>query len=362
MRTALEAVDAYNLGNQYARSGNQQAALEAYARALQLKPDFAEAYSNRGVIWFDLGDYTAAIAEYDQAIHYKADYAAAFHNRGNARLKIGDYFASLKDFKQAAELFAQQADLQHVQITEDLIATVHFCLGQKFASQDQVDLALHHYQAAVALKPEFTEAHYQLEILQKGYQFTTDWFSHNLTIWQSVLSQVSHQYPLQALEIGSWEGRSACWLLDHVLTGAEDKLTCIDTFLGNLEHHAYFPHHPLPLEQRFDQNIRRSGAFQKVEKRVGPSHEILRSLPYNTYDIVYIDGSHFASDVLEDAVLCWRVTKLNGIIIFDDYDCVFPDRQPQNTKNGIDAFRLAFNTKLKLLHQSHQVIVQKIAD
>ena len=42
--------------------------------------------------------------------------------------------------------------------------------------------------------------------------------------------------PLHALELGSWEGSSACWLLAHVLRHPSSRLTCIDTFRGGREH------------------------------------------------------------------------------------------------------------------------------
>jgi len=44
------------------------------------------------------------------------------------------------------------------------------------------------------------------------------------------------------------------------------------------------------------------------------------------YDIVYIDGSHVANDVLQDAVLVWQLVKVGGFMIFDDYPFTFPQK------------------------------------
>ena len=52
---------------------------------------------------------------------------------------------------------------------------------------------------------------------------------------------------------------------------------------------------------------------------IEPSQVVLRRLPLETYDIIYIDGSHATSDVLEDAVLSYRLLKPGGLLIFDDY-------------------------------------------
>ena len=48
------------------------------------------------------------------------------------------------------------------------------------------------------------------------------------------------------------------------------------------------------------------------------------------YDIIYIDGSHEARDVLEDAVLAYRLLKIGGLLIFDD--CVHP---PTSTEQAV---------------------------
>ena len=51
--------------------------------AIALKPDFAEAYNNRGNALWDLQRPVEALASYDKAIALKPDYAEAYDNRGN---------------------------------------------------------------------------------------------------------------------------------------------------------------------------------------------------------------------------------------------------------------------------------------
>ncbi|MFE1748210.1 class I SAM-dependent methyltransferase [Coleofasciculus sp. H7-2] len=114
------------------------------------------------------------------------------------------------------------------------------------------------------------------------------------------------------------------------------------------------------IEGRFDFNISRTVTVKKVRKIVGKSQQILRSLPLDFYDFVYIDGSHIASDVLEDAVLSWALVKVGGMIIFNDYDFIFADNNLQNSKVGIDAFVAVFYGKIKLIHKSHQILLQKL--
>ena len=40
---------------------------------------------------------------------------------------------------------------------------------------------------------------------------------------------------LRVLELGSWEGNSACWLTSHVCFRKGDELVCVDSFAGGDE-------------------------------------------------------------------------------------------------------------------------------
>ena len=59
--------------------------LRCYSEAIRLKPDYAEAFNNRGNARYAKGDLEGALQDYDEAIRLKPDYADAFNNRGNAR-------------------------------------------------------------------------------------------------------------------------------------------------------------------------------------------------------------------------------------------------------------------------------------
>jgi len=74
-----------------------------YTEAIRLKPDYADAYNNRGLAYKDQGDYAAAIRDYTEAIRLKPDYAMAYNNRGftytkqnNLTLAISDWEAALR--------------------------------------------------------------------------------------------------------------------------------------------------------------------------------------------------------------------------------------------------------------------------
>lgn len=205
--------------------------------------------------------------------------------------------------------------------------------------------------------------------------FTVDWFSHNISGWQRVfdsLGWLKSDKVLQGLEVGSWEGQSACWLLENVCCSQGSRLVCIDTWVGAGQ---YGPaaqgwglsereHQGSLVFQRFNDNILATGTSEKVVVLRQPSWVALASLfstHLDTFDVVYIDGSHWAKDVLTDAVMAWRLLKEGGVMILDDYEWHQVVQLPpeQTPKKAIDAFLDIFIEELHILVLDYQCIVQK---
>lgn len=181
------------------------------------------------------------------------------------------------------------------------------------------------------------------------YEFTSDWVTRHASVWAEQLKHLKGQPGIHALEIGSFEGRSAIWFLENILTHPTSSITCVDIFDDK---YAY--------KDKFDRNIGASGFRNKVKKIKGFSQKVLRGLDWNSYDFIYIDGSHVAKDVLLDAVLSWDLLKVGGIIIFDDYrwqvDRYLPWRRP---KIAIDAFLHVFEPYVEVVHKEYQVVARK---
>ena len=215
-------------------------------------------------------------------------------------------------------------------------------------------------QARLALKEFIFQ---QPEFLPGEYRFTVDFMSGNIKTWQKHLSRFVHQPDLEFLEIGSFEGASACWLLKNILTGEGSRLTCVDTFDFAGQGSYYFQDEgseSMSIEDRFDFNIKQTGSAHKVRKLVGCSREVLRGLPFSTYDFIYIDGSHKAVNVLEDAVLAWPLLKKGGLLTFDDY-AWDGDPDPLNCPGvAINAFLSVFETHYAMIHKGYQITIEKI--
>lgn len=187
---------------------------------------------------------------------------------------------------------------------------------------------------------------------QREYDFTVNWFTWNIPVWQEVMRPYQGKPELRYLEVGAYEGRSVMWMLENVLTDATARATVIDIFDG-------------PYKDRYFANLERSGAADKVTSVANYSQLALREAPLDSFDIIYIDGSHAKDDVLEDAVLCWRLLKEGGVLIFDDYRWAgffasgTNDEPTDFPKTAIDPFVQCFEEHFDVIHNSYQLILKK---
>ncbi|MDT7542338.1 MAG: hypothetical protein QOE33_2242 [Acidobacteriota bacterium] len=74
----------YNLGLSYVALGKQQAAADAFKKAIEIKPDYAEAHYNLGLLDSRAEQYAQAIDEFKQSLKAKPDYAEARYSLGLA--------------------------------------------------------------------------------------------------------------------------------------------------------------------------------------------------------------------------------------------------------------------------------------
>jgi predicted O-methyltransferase YrrM len=192
--------------------------------------------------------------------------------------------------------------------------------------------------------------------------YTADWFSHNVENWSRWLIEFRGKPAVRALEVGSWEGRSAVWLLKHILTGDGASLDCVD-----YGHRAdVFAANTAPWSDR-------------VTMHRGGSYWILPQLK-GEYDLIYLDGAHEPYGAMRDAALAWPKLKVGGLLIFDDYlflhETVDPNRgraqwsqkaaleaiskHPEMaTKTGIDGFLQAIVGQHETVEQAYQLAVRK---
>ena len=123
------------------------AAMEAYTKAIERNPTYAEAYNNRGNAKHDLGQHEAAIADLDQAIKLDPTYAEAYYNRGTAKHELGQHEAAIADLDQAIKL-------------DPTLVAPYNNRGNAKHDLGQHEAAIADYDQAIELNPTLAEAYY----------------------------------------------------------------------------------------------------------------------------------------------------------------------------------------------------------
>jgi tetratricopeptide (TPR) repeat protein len=151
-----------SLGAAYRAAGRLVEAEASYRQALQLKPDFAEAYNNLANVLMERGQRAEALARYRQAILTRPGCAEAHNNLGQALLQ-GELTPT--DLSEAAIHFREALRLQPA------LADAQYGLGAVLFKQGQLGEARLRFEEAVRLQPSLADAHFQIgQILRKQGQ------------------------------------------------------------------------------------------------------------------------------------------------------------------------------------------------
>ena len=121
-------------------------ALRHYSRALELKPDYVDAYNARGMIFVMWGKIDHALKDFGMAIKLKPDYFVAYLNRGVVHRSDGRYEQALKDFGKVIEL-------------QPSVYAGYSNRGEAYRLKGDFDCAIADYNRAIQLKPDYAEAY-----------------------------------------------------------------------------------------------------------------------------------------------------------------------------------------------------------
>jgi len=188
-------------------------------------------------------------------------------------------------------------------------------------------------------------------------KFSVDWFIGNIPIWHDVFCEagIEQNKKYNILEIGSFEGLSSLFLLQ---TFPYSMVTCVDTWAGADEHSTLDMR---KIEDNFDFNT--SPYKDRLIKYKGTSFSFFekRDVYNETYDIIYVDGSHYVDDVMVDGLRCFSMLKNGGLIIFDDYMWDGYRQMSANPAAAINALIKMKSNFLKVKAAYRQLILLKIA-
>ncbi len=150
------AVAKNNLGNTLLLLGDLEKAMSYCREAVELDSDFAEAHFNIGSILYLRGQIDEAIGQYERAVSARPDYQEAHYALGAVLAQRGRFDEAIGAYRKA--LAPQSA----------FAADVHYALGIALAASDRPEEAATHFQEALTLRPNFSQARYQLERVSVG--------------------------------------------------------------------------------------------------------------------------------------------------------------------------------------------------
>jgi tetratricopeptide (TPR) repeat protein len=144
----------FNRGFVYHTKNNLDQAIADYTRAAELDPKYdlarfalAVGYANRGLSYAEKDDLDRAIADCDKAIEIDPKVAVAYKVRAYAYKEKGDWDRAIADYTKAIELDPKDA-------------SNYYYRGRAYSSKDNLDQAIADYSRAIELNPKDAFAYY----------------------------------------------------------------------------------------------------------------------------------------------------------------------------------------------------------
>lgn len=150
-----------NLGNVLADQGRFDDALKELKAALVLKSRYpiAQTHNELGYVYYRTGQIEAAEQAFYTALDLNPNYSTAYNNLGMIHMEQGRFDKAIQDFKSALR-------------SGPFNPLFHFNLGTVYAKKGEIDSAIQQYQAFLRFKPDDFYGHYNLGIvyMRKGME------------------------------------------------------------------------------------------------------------------------------------------------------------------------------------------------
>lgn len=119
--------------------------LAAADESIKLKPDYAEAWNNRGNALQHLERFKEALASHERALELKPDYPEGWFNKGNVLQCLKRYEAAISHYDKSLSLRPDSAEAWS-------------CKGVSLHELKHYEEAIAHYDKSLSLRPDSAEA------------------------------------------------------------------------------------------------------------------------------------------------------------------------------------------------------------
>ena len=190
--------------------------------------------------------------------------------------------------------------------------------------------------------------------IYNNFKFSShDWFTMKIPILKYYLDKCVFPSEIRALEIGSFEGRSAIFFIKYF---NKINLTCVDTWEGSdeeIQQVADFR----KIEDNFDYNIK--DFKDNITKYKDTSTNFFKSNISKDFDFIYIDGDHKYEALLNDANSSFKLLNKGGFMLFDDFNWFYYENIKLNPIYAINSFLLNKKKSVEIIFAHNQLLIKK---
>jgi len=266
---ASNATNLYNRGKVLYELKRYKEAIAAYEKAIQLRPEYAEAWNGEAKTFYDLKQYKQALDAYDKAIQIQPEYLDAWSGRVYLLNNLERYQAAIDSFDKVIKIQINSPEVwnargdalmnlqRYQEASESYSKAVQYkqdyyqawsSRGWALHNLQQYEEAIAAYDKAVQIKPDFDQAWYSrgnallklkryqdaIASYDKAVQFKPDyyqaWYSRgnallNLQRYQEAIDSFNKAVEYQPDYYEAWYNRG--WSL-HQLQRYEEAIDSYD--------------------------------------------------------------------------------------------------------------------------------------
>ena len=177
-----------NRGISFARMSCYEEAIADFKKALQLEPHQVQRYHNLGAAYTESGDLKQALDSFFEALKYKPDDAQTYYNLGVVRFKLGDKEGAVADYTRSLELRPNNAeayynrgvirrvrgdlngalaDLSEVLRLNPKVVDAYIKRGVVRFDMKDIEGAIEDFDRAISLNAQSAEAYYNRAVLRR---------------------------------------------------------------------------------------------------------------------------------------------------------------------------------------------------
>ena len=237
--------------------GNLDEAIPCFQKAIQQDPQDIEAYFHLGHSFLSKGDIDRSLRCFQQALQLDSNNVNVLYGMGNALMKKRDFPEAIQVTERAIGIFSDSFELQNL-------------LGGIYHQMRQLDKAKEHYRIALSLNPTCSPIYYNIgkacedeglvveavkvyrEALKNSVSQSSlypffDRLESDYPILENRFKKIEgFLFPLEGytlmmlaangagegeiVEIGSYKGKSTCWLATGSKGAGREKVTAVDHF------------------------------------------------------------------------------------------------------------------------------------